>query len=167
MAKDLANNAANTIQETEKTTTENVQPVKRRRGRPRKNPIIVENSPKVEVAQPKEVAAETTQPVKKRRGRPRKHPVAVETTPKVEEANLQQPAKRRRGRPRKHPVAIETAKPIVTVPQKEIKTNTPISVNKQEVAPTKPVEQNTIAVLVEAINNLTREVKILRRHLNK
>ena len=164
MAKGLANNV---VTANEKTTTEATPPVKRRRGRPRKNPVAVEPTPKIEAAQPKDAVAETTQPVKKRRGRPRKNPVAIETTPKVEAANLQQPAKRRRGRPRKNPLNVELKKPAVIAPIKETKPHTPVSVDKKEAAATKSVEQNTITVLVEAINNLTREVKILRRHLNK
>ena len=62
------------------TTTQEQQPVKRGRGRPRKNPVPVETT------------QETQQPVKRKRGRPRKNPLPEEIVPteveKVEEDTI-------------------------------------------------------------------------------
>lgn len=121
------------------------KPEKRRRGRPRKNPIVEETSAKESVVAETKSAYEAEP--KKRRGRPRKNPVDVEKevaptkkrkkrTNKIaamaqslktienksnsEEAQIKtevqdKPEKRRRGRPRKNPV--ET--PVVeNVPKK-------------------------------------------------
>ena len=121
------------------------KPEKRRRGRPRKNPIIEETNVKESVIAETKSANEAEP--KKRRGRPRKNPVEVEKevtptkkrkkrTNKIaamaqslktiedksnnEEAQIKtlvqdKPEKRRRGRPRKNPV--ET--PVVeNVPKK-------------------------------------------------
>lgn len=110
------------------------KPEKRRRGRPRKNPIVEETSAKESVVAETKSAYEAEP--KKRRGRPRKNPVDVEKevaptkkrkkrTNKIaamaqslktienksnsEEAQIKtevqdKPEKRRRGRPRKNPV---------------------------------------------------------------
>lgn len=109
-----------------------------------------------------------TKPAKKRRGRPRKNPI-VETNPveKTTPASEAKPAKRRRGRPRKNSIDT-TATETVTIPvSKSEKPEIQVNVIAKENPKTKPVEQTSLEVLVEAINNLTREVKILRRHLNK
>ncbi|OUO39495.1 hypothetical protein B5F82_07155 [Megamonas hypermegale] len=110
------------------------KPEKRRRGRPRKNPIVEETSAKESVVAETKSAYEAEP--KKRRGRPRKNPVDVEKevaptkkrkkrTNKIaamaqslktienksnsEEAQIKtevqdKPEKRRRGRPRKNPI---------------------------------------------------------------
>lgn len=110
------------------------KPEKRRRGRPRKNPIIEETNVKESVVAETKSAYEAEP--KKRRGRPRKNPVDVEKevaptkkrkkrTNKIaamaqslktienksnsEEAQIKtevqdKPEKRRRGRPRKNPI---------------------------------------------------------------
>lgn len=105
------------------------KPVKRRRGRPRKNPIVEETSAKESVVAETKSAYEAEP--KKRRGRPRKNPVVEEnevaptkkrkkrtnkiaamaqslkTAEKEEQikaSTQDKPEKRRRGRPRKNPI---------------------------------------------------------------
>ena len=105
------------------------KPVKRRRGRPRKNPIIEETNVKESVIAETKSANEAEP--KKRRGRPRKNPVVEEkevaptkkrkkrtnkiaamaqslkTAEKEEQikaSTQDKPEKRRRGRPRKNPI---------------------------------------------------------------
>lgn len=105
------------------------KPVKRRRGRPRKNPVVEETNTKESVVAETKSAYEAEP--KKRRGRPRKNPVVEEnevaptkkrkkrtnkiaamaqslkTAEKEEQikaSTQDKPEKRRRGRPRKNPI---------------------------------------------------------------
>lgn len=164
MAKGLAINTAEVTAPEPKSNEkapENTQPVKRRRGRPRKNPIAVE----IPVTQ-------ATAPEKKKRGRPRKNPAPVEEPITQNTATEIKPAKRRRGRPRKNPIATptqKTAKTATNIEKPIIKTNTatPEKIKTAPVQQTSQATPTSLEVLVKAINNLTREVKILRRHLKK
>ena len=69
----MSNNVESKVKKVSKAqpieTTQEQQPVKRGRGRPRKNPVPVETT------------QETQQPVKRKRGRPRKNPLPEEIVP--------------------------------------------------------------------------------------
>lgn len=154
--------------ETKEEKIMNSEPTKKRRGRPRKNPVVetVTETKKEEY---------TVDMPKKKRGRPRKNPevVSQETTEnkaktvkkrvnkiaamaqniklaepvvKKEVKEEEAPQKKRRGRPPKNA-------------QKAVETKVETKVEKVET-----VEQaNPVAALVKAINRLTREVNSLKR----
>ncbi len=90
---------------------EETEKVKKPRGRPRKNPIIDEKTKTVKKprGRPRKnpIIDEKTETVKKPRGRPRKYPIIEEETEKV---------KKHRGRPRKYPIIEEEAE-IVKKPR--------------------------------------------------
>ncbi|CAB9508516.1 expressed unknown protein [Seminavis robusta] len=81
-------------------------PVKRPRGRPRKNPLPLATTDNHSIASstPSSVATSTNDPPKKKRGRPRKSPLPEEKPPQEE-------PKRKRGRPRKIPASEEKEAP--------------------------------------------------------
>ena len=93
------------------------QPTKKKRGRPRKNPLPIETVEKKE-PQVKEKSVQTIEKieedmplpaaptVKRSPGRPKKTslPAQVEAVPPIEE----QPVKKKRGRPRKHPLPADS-----------------------------------------------------------
>ena len=162
------------------------KPEKKRRGRPRKNPIVVEEVKTKDNIIAKEKTEYTP---KKRRGRPRKNP-EVETT-KVQEVkkprkrinkiaimaqslNIADNAKeeqkieakpaKRRGRPRKNPVATtstvtEKVSKIIVQPEKTIQVIPQVISKEQEIE----INERPITALVKAINRLTKQVDSLKR----
>lgn len=174
--------------ETKEEKIMNSEPTKKRRGRPRKNPVVetVTETKKEEY---------TVDMPKKKRGRPRKNPevVSQETTenkaktvkkrvnkiaamaqniklaePVVKkEVKEEAPQKKRRGRPRKivqnvDETPVQKKENIEVKPVVKAKEESISKVEKVEKVET--VEQaNPVAALVKAINRLTREVNSLKR----
>lgn len=176
--------------ETKEEKIMNSEPTKKRRGRPRKNPVVET------VAETKKEEYTVDMP-KKKRGRPRKNPEVVsqveatenkaktvkkrvnkiaamaqniklaEPVVKKEVKEEEAPQKKRRGRPRKivqnvDETPVQKKENIEVKPVVKAKEESISKVEKVEKVET--VEQaNPVAALVKAINRLTREVNSLKR----
>lgn len=184
----IINNKENMTEKVKEEKIMNSEPTKKRRGRPRKNPVVET------VAETKKEEYTVDMP-KKKRGRPRKNPevVSQETTenkaktvkkrvnkiaamaqniklaePVVKkEVKEEAPQKKRRGRPRKivqnvDETPVQKKENIEVKPVVKAKEESISKVEKVEKVET--VEQaNPVAALVKAINRLTREVNSLKR----
>ena len=113
------------VEEAVEEAVEVVEPPKRKRGRPRKNPVAEEA-----------VTEEATEeaPPKRKRGRPRKHPIA-------QGSDAVKP-KRKRGRPRKDASTEAVARPT-TAKKKSYRVKStgdtpPVALVKEEITPSTP-----------------------------
>lgn len=162
------------VETPELITVEEVKaPVKKRRGRPRKNPIPetvteevntvtakpeekvnkehkAKKAKKEDIQQNAEVSENIVQPVKKRRGRPRKN---VQNTVDVKKAiEVPEVAKE---------IVEKSAEPAVENKSVEIKiSENPVSVEKDIVTNSDPIN-----LLLEAISKLTKEIHSLKRQI--
>lgn len=155
--------------ETKEEKIMNSEPTKKRRGRPRKNPVVET------VVETKKEEYTVDMP-KKKSGRPRKNPEVVSQVEATE--NKAKTVKKRVNKIAAMAQNIKLAEPVVKkevkeeeAPQKKRRGRPPKNAQKAvetkvetKVEKVETVEQaNPVAALVKAINRLTREVNSLKR----
>lgn len=172
--------------ETKEEKIMNSEPTKKRRGRPRKNPVV-------ETVVETKKEENTVDMPKKKRGRPRKNPEVVSQVEPTEnkaktvkkrvnkiaamaqniklaepvvkkEVKEEAPQKKRRGRPRK---IVQNVDEIPIQKKENIEVKPVVKAKEESVSKVEKVETveqaNPVAALVKAINRLTREVNSLKR----
>lgn len=185
----IINTKENISVETKEEKIMNSEPTKKRRGRPRKNPVVET------VAETKKEEYAVDMP-KKKRGRPRKNPEVVSQVEATEnkaktvkkrvnkiaamaqniklaepvvkkEVKEEAPQKKRRGRPRK---IVQNVDEIPVQKKENIEVKPVIKAKEESISKVEKVEKvetveqaNPVAALVKAINRLTREVNSLKR----